>query len=98
MNDRLLCTVKDSALTGGAIGYITKSASATFGFIGGTGAVGGRGGADQYKTVSEQAGLIPATHALENHETVASPGGGRSVSVKDGDTLSYKILAASDGY
>ncbi len=97
MNDRLLCTLKDSPLAGGSIGYITTGAEASFGFIGGTAAVGGNGGADQYKTVSEQAGLIPATHALENHETVASPEGGRSVSVKDGDTLSYKILAASDG-
>ena len=97
MNDRLLCTVEDCSLTGGSIGYIAKDAEAAFGFIGGTAAVGGNGGSDQYKTVSEQAGLIPAAHALESCQTVTSPHGGVSVAVKAGDTLSYKILAASDG-
>ncbi len=97
MNDRLLCTLKDSPLTGGSIGYTAKGAEASFGFIGGTAAVGGNGGADQYKTVSEQVGRIPATHTLEDHLTVITPNGRKSVAVKDGDNLSYKILAAFDG-
>lgn len=97
MNDRLLCTVNDSYLTGGAIGYIARNAEASFGFIGGTAAVGGNGGADQYKTVSDQGGLIPATHATEDHETVTDSTGRKLVSVKEGDTLSYRILAVSRG-
>ena len=97
MNDRLVCSVNDSALSGGAIGYITRNSEASFGFIGGTGAVGGNGGADQYKTVSDQAGLIPATHALESHTAVIATTGEKSVLVKEGDTLSYRVLAASDG-
>ena len=75
MNDRLLCTVNDSDLTGGAIGYIAQNAEASFGFIGGTAAVGGNGGSYQYKTVSDQGGLIPATHATEAHETVTDSTG-----------------------
>lgn len=97
MNDRLLCTVNDSDLTGGAIGYIARNAEASFGFIGGTAAVGGNSGSDQYKTVSDQGGLIPATHATEAHETVTDSTGRSMVSVKEGDTLSYRILAASRG-
>jgi hypothetical protein len=97
MNDRLLCSVSDSALSGGSIGYITRNAEASFGFIGGTGAVGGNGGADQYKTVSEQGGLIPATHTLKPYSAAVSPNGRKSVLVKEGDTLSYRILAASKG-
>ena len=97
MNDRLLCTVKDSALTGGAIGYITKSASATFGFIGGTGAVGGRGGADQYKTVSDKGGYIPVTENTEAHPTVTAEGGVQMAEIASGNSLSYRILPDADG-
>ncbi len=97
MNDRLLCVIKDSALTGGSIGYMTKKGEASFGFIGGTAAVGGNGAADQFKTISNQGGLIPATQALEKHTTVTLENGQKSVSVKDGNTLSYYILTAADG-
>lgn len=97
MNDRLLCVIRDSSLTGGSIGYITKGAEASFGFIGGTEAVGGKGAADQFKTVSDQVGLIPATQAQETHPTVIADNGEASLSVKAGDTLSYRILADSDG-
>ena len=97
MNDRLLCKIPDSDLAGGAIGYVTKGGAANFGFIGGTAAVGGKGGADQFKTVSEQAGTIPATDALEAYETVTLTGGRRSVIVRDGNTLSYRILASQAG-
>ena len=97
MNDRLLCVIRDSALTGGSIGYITKGAEASFGFIGGTQAVGGYGGANQFKTVSEQVSVIPATDAMEAFETVTLRGGRKSVEVKDGNTLTYRILAAQNG-
>jgi GH43 family beta-xylosidase len=97
MNDRLLCTVSDSELTGGAIGYITKGAEASFGFIGGTGAVGGRGGADHFKTVSDQGGYIPAYEAQEDISTVTLEDGQRVVLVTKENTLSYRILAAADG-
>lgn len=97
MNDRFLCVIQDSALTSGSIGYITKGAEASFGFIGGTQAVGGHGGADQYKTVSEQVSVIPATDALEAFETVTLSGGRKSVAIKNGNTLSYRILAAKNG-
>ncbi len=97
MNDRLLCTIEDSALTGGAIGYITKSASATFGFIGGTGAVGGRGGADQYKPVSDKGGYIPVTENTEARPTVTTEGGVQMAEIASGDSLSYRILPDADG-
>lgn len=97
MNDRLLCTIPDSELTGGAIGYITKGAAASFGFIGGTGAVGGRGGADHFKTVSDQGGYIPAYEAQEDISTVILEDGQKAVSVTKESTLSYRILAVTDG-
>ena len=97
MNDRLLCTVTDSPLTGGSIGYMTKSAVATFGFIGGTGAVGGRGGADQYKTVSDKGGFIPATENIEGHPTITMAGGVQTVEIMGGETLSYRILPVANG-
>lgn len=97
MNDRLLYTLRDSALTGGAIGYITKGAEASFGFIGGTGAVGGIGAADPFKTVSDAVGLIPATHTLQPHATVKLENGQTAVAAGEGEVLSYRILAAADG-
>ncbi len=97
MNDRLLCVIRDSELTGGSIGYIAKGAEASFGFIGGTGAVGGNGAVDQFKTVSEQAGLIPATQALEAYPLVMLNNGQKSIVAKEGDLLSYRILVADNG-
>lgn len=97
MNDRLLCTVQDSPLTGGAIGYITESASASFGFIGGTAAVGGRGGADQYKTVSDKGGYVPATENTEGLATVTMMGGVQVAEASVGDSLSYRILPSASG-
>ena len=97
MNDHLLCTVEDSSLAGGSIGYIAKSASATFGFIGGTGAVGGRGGADQFKTVSDKVSYIPVTENAEGHPTVTTTGGVQTVEVTAGASLTYRVLAAADG-
>ena len=97
MNDRLLCAITDSDLTGGAIGYVTTDAAASFGFIGGTGAVGGYGAADQYKTVSDQSGFIPAVENTEALPTVTTTSGQRLVKAASGDSLSYRILAAEEG-
>jgi len=97
MNDRRLCTVKDSPLGGGAIGYVTEGGEASFGFIGGTGAVGGRGMADTYKIVSELNGLIPAiSYSAGSFKTVKADGK-TLVSAEAGDILSYRVLAAADG-
>ena len=98
MNDRLLCTLENSDLTGGAIGYIAQGAEASFGFIGGTGAVGGYGAADQYKTVSDKVGFIPAYEATEAPATVTLSEGERTVPMSaDAAALSYRILAAESG-
>ena len=97
MNDRLLGTVENSELTGGAIGYISKNGEASFGFIGGTGAVGGYGAADQFKTVCAQVGFIPAYEASEAPDTFVLDQGVRVVSLSSGGSLSYRILAAQSG-
>lgn len=97
MNDRLLCRVEHTALSGGSIGYITEGGEASFGFIGGTGAVGGRGVADTYKTVSAESGLIPADSFLSGSFETAEREGLTAVLAKDGDVLNYRILAAEDG-
>lgn len=97
MNDRLLGTVENSELTGGAIGYISQNGEASFGFIGGTGAVGGYGAADQFKTVSDQVGFIPAYEALEATDTLVLDQGVRVVPLSSGGSLSYRILAAESG-
>lgn len=97
MNDRLLCIVEDSPLTGGSIGYMTKGGTASFGFIGGTDAVGGNSGADQYKTVSDMGGFIPAYENTGELPTVTLKDGQRVVEASAGDCLSYLILAAYDG-
>ena len=98
MNDRLLCTLENSDLAGGAIGYFTENAEASFGFIGGTGAVGGYGAADQYKTVSDKVGFIPAYEAMEAPATVTLSEGERVVPMSaDTTALTYRILAAAGG-
>lgn len=97
MNDRLFGTIEDVKLGGGRIGYITEGGEASFGFIGGTGAVGGRGSADEFKHVSDISGLIPATEYAEGEfETVPSERG-TAVKAKAGDSLSYYIAAALNG-
>ncbi|MBQ2256051.1 MAG: family 43 glycosylhydrolase [Clostridia bacterium] len=97
MNDRLVCTVKNSDLVGGAIGYISKGGEASFGFIGGTGAVGGYGAADQFTTVSDKAGFIPAYQATKAPETLTSAQGERVVPMYADTALCYRILAAESG-
>ncbi len=98
MNDHELCTIKDSALQSGSIGYITQGAPATFGFIGGTAAVGGQGAADEYKSVSELNGLIPANNYTTGSYPTEKKGTVYAVVAKEGNVLNYRVLASADGY
>ena len=96
MNDRELGTL-DSSLPSGRIGYISEGADANFGFIGGTGAVGGRGNANQYKTVSKMNGLIPAeSYTTGTFETVVKSKV-NAVVAKEGNVLNYRVYAAQSG-
>ena len=97
MNDRLLCTIDNSSLAGGSIGYIALKEEASFGFIGGTGVVGGNSGADHYKTVSDKGGYIAAYENIQDLPTIMLNNGQRMVEVSTNDILSYRILTAFDG-
>ena len=98
MNDRELCIIKDSTLKSGAIGYIAEGASASFGFIGGTAAVGGMGAADEYKSVSQTNGLIPATtYTLGQFDTEVK-NKKTTVIATAGNILNYRVLAAEESY
>ena len=97
MNDRELCTIEDSVLPGGAIGYIAQNKDASFGFIGATGAVGGESNADDYKTVSEISGLIPATAYTTGKFPTVRKSAMNAVSTQTGNVLNYRILAVADG-
>jgi len=97
MNDREICAIKDSALAGGSIGYIAQNKDASFGFIGATGAVGGDSNADDYKTVSEISGLIPATAYTTGKFPTVRKSAMNAVSAQTGNVLNYRILAVADG-
>jgi len=97
MNDRLLCTLTSEGLKGGSIGYMTRGGEATLGFIGGTSAVGGYGGADAYKTVSSIGGFIPAYENTEGLPTLTLEQGQRVALAEEGDILSYRILPSEGG-
>lgn len=96
MNDRELCKIKDSALPSGSIGYITQNGDASFGYIGGTGAVGGQGAADEYKSASALNGLIPAnTYTIGTFPT-QKKSNVTAVVAKEGNVLNYRVLASSE--
>ncbi|MBQ7355345.1 MAG: family 43 glycosylhydrolase [Clostridia bacterium] len=97
MNDRELGKIKDCALPSGGIGYIAQNASASFGFIGGTGAVGGRGTADEYKSLSELNGLIPANSYTTGKFPVTTKSKLDAVVAVEGNVLNYRVAAAGDG-
>ncbi|MGM9647034.1 MAG: family 43 glycosylhydrolase [Eubacteriales bacterium] len=98
MNDRQLGKIKDCALPGGSIGYIAQGTSASFGFIGCTGAVGGQGAADEYKSISEMNGLIPAdTYTIGTFPTEANNKVEAVVAV-EGNVLNYRVLASAEAY
>ena len=100
MNDLELCTIKDSELKSGAIGYIAEGAEANFGFIGGTAAIGGMGASDEYKSVSHINGLIPATTYTHTTGKFATEtiGSKTTVVAKEGNVLNYRVLAAVESY
>lgn len=98
MNDHQLCKIKDSALPGGAIGYITQGADASFGFIGGTGAVGGQGASDEYKIASGLSGLIPANTYTTGTFPTEKKGTVYAVVAEEGHVLNYRVLAATESY
>ncbi|MBO5778132.1 MAG: family 43 glycosylhydrolase [Clostridia bacterium] len=96
MNDRELGEI-ESALPSGSIGYIADGADANFGFIGGTGAVGGQGNANQYKTISKFNGLISAdSYTIGTFETVTKSKI-NAVVAKQGNVLNYRVYAAQNG-
>lgn len=96
MNDRLLCSM-ESTLASGSIGYIAEHAEASFGFIGATGAVGGRGAADEYKSVSDTNGFILANTYTEGKFATVTKDDRTAVVAKKDDVLSYRILAYKSG-
>ncbi|MBQ8287197.1 MAG: family 43 glycosylhydrolase [Clostridia bacterium] len=96
MNDRELGKIKDSALAGGGIGYIAVNADATFGFIGATGAVGGQGAADEYKSVSEMNGLIPANTYTSGSFPTETKNKVEAVVAVEGNVLNYRVLASAE--
>jgi hypothetical protein len=97
MNDRLLGSM-ESNLASGAIGYVSMDAPATFGFIGGTGAVGGMGASDEYKSVSDTNGLIPANTYIEGSFARVEKDQLIAVVAKTNDALSYRVLAHKSGF
>ena len=96
MNDRELGQL-ESTLPSGAIGYIAEGADANFGFIGGTGAVGGQGSANQYKTVSKKNGLIPATSYTTGSFPTVVKSKINAVVAEEGNVLNYRVYAAQNG-
>ncbi len=97
MNDRELCKITDCALPGGSVGYTAQNQSASFGFIGATAAVGGEAASDDYKTVSEINGLIPANNYTTGVFPVTSKNKIDAVVAEEGNVLNYRILASADG-
>ncbi len=97
MNDRQLCKLRDCPLPGGAAGYIAQGGEATFGFIGITGAVGGKSIADDYKTVSELSGLIPADSYTTGSFPTEEKNKMDAVVTVEGNVLNYRVLASDKG-
>ena len=96
-NDRLLCEKSFEGLGTGAIGYATRGGEASFGFIGATGAVGGRGAADEFHSIGTYSGLIPASHyASGAFDTVQTQGVNAVVAPAD-SKLDYYVLAQKSG-
>ena len=98
VNDRLAYTQTTDALTGGAIGLVARGL-ATFGFIGGTGSVGGMGAAYEYHSIGKESGLIPASHYTLGHFSSIQKEGVHAVVAPEGSVLNYRVLAQNgDAY
>ncbi len=96
-NDRELCSEQFEGLGAGAVGYVTRGGEASFGFIGATGAVGGRGAADEFHSVGAYSGLIPASHYATGSFETAQPGGVSAVVAPAQSTLDYYVLVQKSG-
>ncbi len=98
-NDRLLCEKTFTGLDAGAIGYAARGGEASFGFIGATGAVGGRGAADEFHTVGAYSGLIPASHYAKGaFDTVQVQGVNAVVAPADRELVYYVLAQKSGAY
>ncbi len=97
VNDRPAYTLQSDALGDGGIGYVTRGGEASFGFIGGTAAVGGRGAADTYHSVGAYSGLIPVTHYTFGSYRTEQIEGVYAVHAPAGSVLNYRVLAQQDG-
>ena len=96
-NDRLLCEKTVDGLGAGAVGYATRGGEASFGFIGATGAVGGRGAADEFHSVGAYSGLIPAAHYASGAFDTVQTQGVNAVVAHAGSELDYYVLAQKSG-
>ena len=96
-NDRELCKMQIAGLGAGAIGYVTRGGEASFGFIGATGAVGGRGAADEFHSIGTYSGLIPASHYASGSFETAQMQGVHAVVAPAGSELVYYVLAQKSG-
>ena len=91
--DRELHRIACDAPWDGAIGYTVRGGQASFGFIGGTAAVGGKGAADTYHSIGAQSGLIPASHALDGAYATEWVDGVEAMIVPTGSELRYLVFA-----
>ncbi len=91
--DRELYRMTCDAPWDGAIGYTVRGGQASFGFIGGTAAVGGKGAANSYHSIGAQSGLIPASHALDGTDATEWVDGVGAVVAPTGSELRYLVLA-----
>lgn len=96
INDRLVTSL-DSTLPAGAIGYVALGAEAEFSYIGASCHVGGNGLGDQYKTISDTVGDIPAEAYTNEAFPTVEKDGVFLVTAEQGNILNYRVLVASDG-
>lgn len=96
-NDRLVHTAESDALRDGGIGYVTRGGQASFGYIGGTAAVGGRGASDTYHSIGSKSGLIPASHYTQGEFATVQKEGVNAVVAPEGSVLNYRVLAQHGG-
>ena len=96
-NDRELCCEQIEGLGAGAFGYTVRGGEASFGFIGATGAVGGRGAANEFHSVGAYSGLIPASHYASGTFDTVQMQGVNAVAASMGSTLCYYVLAQKSG-
>lgn len=97
VNDRPAYTKQSESLSGGGIGYVTRGGDASFGFIGATGAVGGRGAADDWHSIGNESGLIPASHYTTGGFVTEQIEGIFAVCAPTGSVLNYRVLAKDSG-